>query len=101
MAPRDILNIRRLERSKALKAAKGMVLSVGFLTGAIAFVYQSVVEYMTENTAFAETLKPISLHDLPTMTLCLATVIMECGVWRNCEDPLVYGKDFSIFVKFY
>ena len=65
-----------------------VLLYLVFTAGAIAFVSQSIREYLEFKTSLLVTKEPITLHDLPTVMLCFT--IHEWGIKRN------YGQDFVI-----
>ena len=45
---------------------------IGLLAPALVFVYHYVEEYLVGKTFFVKTTKPLTLHDLPVMTICFS-----------------------------
>ena len=71
-----------------LTKSLNVLLYLVFTAGAIAFVSQSIREYLEFKTSLLVTKEPITLDDLPTVMLCFT--IHEWGIKRN------YGQDFVI-----
>ena len=63
---------------------------------AFGFVKQTIEEFLSDNTAYSMSQEPISLRDLPTMTIC----------WRVDPKSIfgfprqIYGKDFTTDIRF-
>ena len=49
----------------------GIVLYLGLLGGGVLFVKQTVIEFMKGATSYTEENKQVTLHDLPTILICL------------------------------
>ena len=54
-----------------------VILYLGLLMGAVIFVQQTIEEYRDGATSFIVTQEPISLSDLPTLTIC----------WNRKKNP--------------
>ena len=74
---------------------------VGLLGGAVIFVKQTVEEYIKAATSYTEEHKAVSLHDLPTIVICMD---FERGAEGKVMSenlslfPMLYGKDAIINV---
>ena len=64
------------------------LLYLSLLTGALIFVWHTILEFLEGETSFSVRQELITLGDLPSLTICLPIV-----------KRLVYGQDFVIDVK--
>ena len=64
------------------------IIYIGLLVGAIFFVKQSFSEFMEGTTSYSVSHESITLHDIPTLTICFETNV-----------HLFYGQTFFIDVK--
>ena len=75
-----------------IKQWLAVLIHISLLGGSILFVKQTIYEYIQGSTFYSVTKEPITLHDLPTLTICWVVHIPT-------YPPRAYGKDFSIEVK--
>ena len=68
------------------------LLYVGFLIGAVFFVQQSISEFMEGTTSYSESHEPISLQDLPSLTVCVDNWSYAFGL----NFTQVYGNNLWI-----
>ena len=77
----------------------GIILYFSLLGSAVIFVEQTVEEFIKGATSYTEELKTASLHDLPTIVVCLD--FDDIPGWHgqgfsyNLANlfPMTYGKD--------
>ena len=82
----------------------GIILYFSLLGSAVIFVEQTVEEFINGATSYTEELKTASLHDLPTIVVCLD--FDDIPGWHgqgfsyNLANlfPMTYGKDVIINV---
>ena len=65
------------------------------LMAAILSVKQTIEEFLEGSTLYSTTNEPLTLHDLPTLTICWK-VDNQSFFWNN---HLKYGKHVSIDIK--
>ena len=71
-----------------------LVLYLLLLTGSSLFLYQTFQEYLQGSTFYSVSREPLTLHDLPTLTVCWK--VLE---WNHMGFQREYGKDFTIHVR--
>ena len=97
-----------------MNKAFAILIQVFLSLGAILFVKQTLDEYLEENTIHTKTQEPLTLHDLPALTICWG-VVQDTNMADNppatkdpqpsqetlygISKPLNYGKDFIIDLK--
>ena len=70
-----------------------LVLYLLLLAGSTIFIYETFQEYLQASTFYSVTKEPLTLNDLPTLTLCW--VLWPYGKIQKS----VYGKNFTIDVR--
>ena len=81
-----------------------ILLYLVLLTAALLFVRQTIREYKDGATSYMVTQEPVSLRDLPTLTLCWVRKYTNYNTSVEDEDELrsnVYGKNLSIAVRIF
>ena len=68
------------------------LLYVGLFGGSLDFCLDNFRAYFDKRTYYTPSQEPISLLDLPTLTVCWDIV-------KNVDGTLIYGKDFSFELK--
>ena len=69
-----------------IKTPLKVLLYVGLLVGGLTFSLETIQEYLKGSTSHYSTSEPITLYDIPTLSIC--------WLWRYDRD--IYGKDFSL-----
>ena len=97
----DFANVCMIIGRKKMMIRKtfDVLLYIGLLIGAIIFVKQTIEEYSHGNTSYTITQEPISLSDLPTLTICWKTKFFYRTTLQHEFSPYVYGENVSIDVK--
>ena len=79
------------------------VLYLGLLLGGLVFVSKDIEDYLSGSTNYSVTSEPLSLKDLPTLTVCLGRrpiyLYDQNGNLLTQYDKIVYGQNFSIDIR--
>ena len=70
---------------------------IGLLVSSLSFLLDSFEVYLSEATDYSETYEPITLNDLPTVTLCL----IDTHGWNFEGMEFIHGKNIMIDAKFF
>ena len=72
-----------------IKTPLKVLLYISLLVGGLIFSWETIQEYLKGSTSHYSTSEPITLNDIPTLSVC--------WLWRYDRD--IYGKDFSLEFK--
>ena len=79
-----------MEPSKS-KTVLEAILYLGLLIGGLVFVSKDIKDYLSGTTNYSISKEPLTLKDLPTLTVCLSV--------RHQHEKIIYGPDFSIDIR--
>ena len=82
----------------------GIVLYLGLLGGGVIFVKQTVIEFIKGATFYTVENKQVTLHDLPTILVCLDFERNDYSYSMSAElslFPMTYGSDVIINATFF
>ena len=74
----------------------GILLYLALMLCGILFVIHYFEEFINGGTGYAESTVPISLHDLPTVTLCFSTSRTDGSNINEYSRKYHYQEDFTI-----
>ena len=83
---------------KALLKFLDITLFLIFLSAAIGFIWQGLMQYLSKDTSFKRAEKPVT--ELPTVTFCLKPPDFKVSDWGPPYD-YVLGKNFNISYLIY
>lgn len=78
-----------LQCQKPFKTPLKVLLYVGLLVGGLIFSLETILEYLKGSTSHYSTTEPITLNDIPTLSIC----------WKWKYERDIYGKDFYLDLK--
>ena len=84
-----------------LKRTVNVLLYLGLLLGGLVFAKQAFEDYISSGTRYMESMKALTIEDMPTLTFCFVDEITSFPFDEIGSNRLVHGEDFTINVTLF